>query len=44
VGVVLDFSRRVTTRVTAAWPLDQNPAEQRQRSPRVLAAMNIAWI
>ena len=28
----------------AAWPLDQNPAEQRQRSPRVLAAMNISWI
>ncbi len=44
VGCIVDFSRRVTTRVTAAWPINQNPAEQRQRSPRVLAAMNIAWI
>ncbi len=43
VGCIVDFSRRVTTRVTAAWPIDHNPAEQRQRSPRVLAAMNIAW-
>jgi hemolysin activation/secretion protein len=43
VGFILDFSSRVTTRVTAAWPLDQNPAERRQRSPRALAAMSIAW-
>ena len=43
VGCILDFSSRVTTRVTAAWPINQNPAERQQRSPRVLAAMNIAW-
>ena len=42
-GFIVDFSSRVTTRVTAAWPIDKNPAERRQRSPRVLAAMNIAW-
>jgi hypothetical protein len=44
VGCVVDFSRRVITRVTAAWPIDQNPAERRQRSPRVLSTMSIAWI
>ncbi|OYY66526.1 MAG: hypothetical protein B7Y51_01305 [Burkholderiales bacterium 28-67-8] len=42
-GFIVDFSSRVTTRVTAAWPIDKNPAERRPRSPRVLAAMNIAW-
>lgn len=42
-GVIIDFSNRVTTRLTAAWPLNQNPAERRQRVPRLLASMNIAW-
>jgi len=43
VGFIIDFGSRVTTRVTAAWPLEQNPAERLQRSPRVLAALNITW-
>jgi hemolysin activation/secretion protein len=43
VGFIIDFGSRVTTRVTAAWPLEQNPAERLQRSPRVLAALNIMW-
>jgi hemolysin activation/secretion protein len=43
VGFIIDFGSRVTTRVTAAWPLDRNPAERLQHSPRVLAALNISW-
>lgn len=43
VGLMMDFGSRISTRLTFAYPLDKNPNEMNQRSPRISAGVNVAW-
>jgi hemolysin activation/secretion protein len=43
VGVMVDFGSRVSTRLSIAYPLDNNPSELNPRTPRILAGVNISW-
>lgn len=42
-GLMMDFGSRISTRIIYAYPLDKNPNEMNQRSPRISAGVNIAW-
>ncbi len=42
-GLMMDFGSRISTRLTFAYPLDNNPNEMNQRSPRISAGVNVAW-
>jgi hemolysin activation/secretion protein len=42
-GLMMDFGSRISTRLIYAYPLDKNPNEMNQRSPRISAGVNIAW-
>jgi hemolysin activation/secretion protein len=44
VGLMMDFGSRISTRLSIAYPLDNNPNEQNPRSPRILAGVNISWL
>jgi len=43
VGLMMDFGSRISARLTFAYPLDKNPNEMNQRSPRISAGVNVAW-
>jgi hypothetical protein len=43
VGLMMDFGSRISTRLTFAYPLDNNPSEMNHRSPRILAGVNVSW-
>ncbi|MDO9050366.1 MAG: ShlB/FhaC/HecB family hemolysin secretion/activation protein [Methylotenera sp.] len=43
VGLMMDFGSRISTRLTFAYPLDNNPSEMNPRSPRILAGVNVSW-
>lgn len=43
VGLMMDFGSRISTRLTFAYPLDNNPSELNRRSPRILAGVNVSW-
>jgi len=43
VGLMMDFGSRISTRLTFAYPLDKNPNEMNERTPRISAGVNVAW-
>ena len=43
-GLMLDFGRRMSLKLTLAYPLDSNPNEARQYDSKLLSSVNITWL
>ncbi|WP_210546938.1 ShlB/FhaC/HecB family hemolysin secretion/activation protein [Rhodoferax sp. PAMC 29310] len=43
-GLIFDFGSKVSARLTLAYPLENNPAEDSKVSPRIHMGINIQWL